>query len=263
MEHMSGPKPTVFIGSSSEGLHVAHTFQVALEASGTCEATVWDQDVFEVSAYTMTGLLQAAQQYDFAALVATGDDITESRGITGVAPRDNVVFELGLFMGALGHERVMILCPAEPQIRLPSDVAGITRLPSYGTRDDGNLRAAIQAAALAAGRSIAMRGRRTHDTRLTTSEGATSRSARPNHRDALARDLDLLCENATDQGWRIRTRSETTLRLEGPRRRRRTYTIPESAEEARRGLRGFVGVLRADGLRVNSRLRRPVPVDTP
>jgi hypothetical protein len=261
MVRMSGTKPTVFIGSSSEGLAVAHTFQVALEASGQCEATVWDQDIFAVSTYTMTSLLQAAQQFDFAALVATGDDITESRRMTGVAPRDNVIFELGLFMGALGLERVMILCPAEPSIRLPSDIAGITRLPSYSTRNDGNLRAALQAAVLAAGRSITTRGRRIQDTRPTDNVGRSSRPAHLDHRDALVRDLDLLCGNAADQGWRIRTRSETTLRLEGPRRRRRTFTIPESAEEARRDLRKFIDILRADGLRVNSRLRHPIPID--
>jgi hypothetical protein len=254
-------KPTVFIGSSSEGLAVARTFQVALEGSVHCEATVWDQDVFDVSAYTMTSLLQAAEQYDFAALVATGDDMTESRGKTDVAPRDNVIFELGLFMGALGLDRVMVLCPSDPPIRLPSDIAGITRLPSYSTRSDGNLRAAMQAAVHAAGRSIASRGPRPRDARPTGKAGGSSRSSDLDHRGALVRDLDLLCRNAMAQGWRVRTRSETTLRLEGPRRRRRTFTIPESAEEARQGLRRFVSVLRADGLRVNSRLRRPVTAD--
>jgi hypothetical protein len=256
---MRGTKPTVFIGSSSEGLHVAHTFQVALEASGQCEATVWDQDVFAISAYTMASLLQAAQQYDFAVLVATGDDITEKRGTTGVAPRDNVIFELGLFIGALGLERVMVLCPAEPPIHLPSDIAGITRLPSYSTRSDGNLRAAMQAAVHAAGRSIASRGPRPRDARPAGKAGGSSRSSDLDHRGALVRDLDLLCRNAMAQGWRVRTRSDTTLRLEGPQRRRRTFTIPESTEEARQNLRGFIGILRADGLRLNSRLRRPIP----
>ena len=43
-------------------------------------------------------------------------------------PRDNVIFELGLLMGALGRERVFILKPRNVDIRIPSDLLGVTWL---------------------------------------------------------------------------------------------------------------------------------------
>jgi hypothetical protein len=39
----------------------------------------------------------------FAVLIITPDDVVSSRDIEAQAPRDNVMFELGLFMGRLGR----------------------------------------------------------------------------------------------------------------------------------------------------------------
>jgi predicted nucleotide-binding protein len=47
--------------------------------------------------------------FDFAILVLTPDDLTQSRGKQQPSPRDNVVFELGLFIGALGRDRVFMV----------------------------------------------------------------------------------------------------------------------------------------------------------
>lgn len=251
-------RPRVFIGSSSEGLDVAENLQVALESKVACEVTVWHQGVFDVSDYTMYSLVEAARQADFAILVASGDDMTESRGSTDASPRDNVIFELGLFMGVLGIDRVMILCPEAPPVRLPSDLKGFTRLQNYRTRDDGNLRAALQAAVLQAANVIEKRGPR------ATGEPTSRPTAGPGpHLNAdadeeLIREIDLICQSAKSQGWRVRTRSTTTLRLERPDRTRHTFSIPQDSYEARRDLRKFAGKLRANGLRVNKRARSSI-----
>ena len=45
----------------------------------------------------------------FAVLIATPDDQVRSRGADAPAPRDNVILELGLFMGGLGRPRTILV----------------------------------------------------------------------------------------------------------------------------------------------------------
>ena len=65
---------------------------------------------------------------DFAVLLLSPDDKVISRDTTSDAPRDNIVFELGLFMGALGHSRTFLVYPHGIDIKIPTDLAGITPL---------------------------------------------------------------------------------------------------------------------------------------
>ena len=71
-------QPAVFIGSSAEGEHLAECLQVHL--AKVSEPTVWSQGVFGVGGTTIGSLARASQEYDFAVLVLTADDVTESRG---------------------------------------------------------------------------------------------------------------------------------------------------------------------------------------
>jgi predicted nucleotide-binding protein len=73
-------------------------------------------------------------------------------------PRDNVIFELGLFIGALGKERTFLVCP-EDAPRLPSDLQGIVHV-QYRERDDGNFEAAVRPGVFRIVREIEERGRR-------------------------------------------------------------------------------------------------------
>src|ERR1039458_2888109 len=94
--------PKVFLGSSSEGLSVAKAIQTGLKEAAVCRPRRWDQGVISLSQTTIEALTKAASTYDFAILVATPDDVSESRGTRQVCPRDNVLFETGLFVGTLG-----------------------------------------------------------------------------------------------------------------------------------------------------------------
>lgn len=138
-------RPTIFIGSSSEGKQVADTLHSLLET--VADPIVWDQGVFNLSSGTLEALIQITGKTDFAVLVLTGDDIVSIRSETLDAPRDNVIFELGLCMGSLGRDRTFMLSEQSPTLKLPSDLAGITRA-TYGRRADGNLHAALTTAAL-------------------------------------------------------------------------------------------------------------------
>ncbi|QRK06734.1 nucleotide-binding protein [Archangium violaceum] len=133
-------KPRIFIGSSVEGLPIAESIQLGLDYDAEC--TIWSQGVFGLSGGTLESLSRAVEEFDFAVLVLTPDDLVQKRGKTRSSPRDNVLFELGLFMGALGRERTYIVYCRDVPIDLPTDLAGVT-VASFGKRTDNNLHAAL------------------------------------------------------------------------------------------------------------------------
>ena len=115
-------KPRVFIGCSVEGLRYAKIIQLQL-ADGT-HTTIWNQGVFGLSRGTLETLVAERLNYDYAILVLTPDDTRIKRDKEGPIPRDNVIFELGLFMGSLGRDRVFMV--VKDGTELPTDLAGIT-----------------------------------------------------------------------------------------------------------------------------------------
>ncbi len=121
---MSSGRPSVFIGSSSEGRQIAEYLQVLLDAN--CEVEIWSQGTFGVGDSTLASLVAALERFDFAVLVVTADDTGTARGQGYAAPRDNVLFELGLFMGALGPARTFIVVDRSNPPKLPTDLAGVT-----------------------------------------------------------------------------------------------------------------------------------------
>lgn len=137
-------KPKIFIGSSVEGLSVAYSIQQNL--AHDAEATVWDQGVFELSSTTMESLNKVLTTIDFGIFVFSPDDVTFMRGVTSTTVRDNVLFELGLFIGKIGRERVFFITPTSDLIRLPTDLLGVTPAYYEPKRDDGSLQAATGAA---------------------------------------------------------------------------------------------------------------------
>lgn len=239
----------VFIGSSSEHFETARYLQSELEKFTGCEATCWDQDVFRLSTYALESISTAAQQSDFAVLLATPDDTTSKRGLSEPSPRDNVIFELGLFMGVLGRERTFLVADRTDQnLQLPSDFSGLT-YAWFKSRTDENIRAALNNPVLEIAREIKELGAR------PAAVSSSSSGSADEH--ALSRELDTLCQNAVAQGWRVRTRSATTLRLQDRRGVKHTLSL-STPETARVALREFVHRLRANGLRVNRSIRQPV-----
>ncbi len=134
-------KPGLFIGSSVEGLTVANAIQQNLEHD--CNPTVWSQGIFDSSSNTLDSLLKAVKNHHFAIFVFTPDDVLQIREKSVAAARDNIVFELGLFLGAHGKERVFFVRPRGVDLHIPTDLLGIISGTYDDNRSDGNTNAAL------------------------------------------------------------------------------------------------------------------------
>src|SRR5688572_22841772 len=120
-------KKKLFIGSSSEELKLAEAAKAILDAD--FDVTIWNNSlwepaVFKINQNFLADLLKAALQYDFGILLGTPDDKVVYRGSEVLQPRDNVLFELGLFTGRLGTSKCALLL--EKSVKFPSDLQGIT-----------------------------------------------------------------------------------------------------------------------------------------
>lgn len=135
-------KPTVFIGSSVEGLSIAHAVQQLLEHDA--DVTVWSQGVFELSHYPLDSLREALRNSDFGIFIFTPDNMVEMRNEKHSAVRDNVIFEMGMFVGLLGKEKNFIVMPKNRKdLHLPTDLVGLNPAVYDTERRDGNLTAAL------------------------------------------------------------------------------------------------------------------------
>ena len=135
-------KLPLFIGSSKESLDIAYALQENLEH--VAEGTVWDQGIFALSQPAISSLLKALDNYKFAVFILSPDDVTKIRGEEYQTARDNIIFELGLFIGRLGLEKTFFVIPrASEDMHLPTDIAGLTPAYFEANRGDRNLRAAL------------------------------------------------------------------------------------------------------------------------
>jgi len=120
-------KRKLFIGSSSEGLNVAEMIKLTIESKcgDWIEIKIWNEgDIFILNTGTLDCLMRTAMRYDYAVLVATKDDVLIKRDEKQLVARDNVIFEAGLFLGALGKNRTFLV--ADKSINLPTDFNGTT-----------------------------------------------------------------------------------------------------------------------------------------
>ena len=116
-------KPRIFLGSSGKQADLLQALTRGLEDVADVEP--WTT-TFNPGRSTLDRLVELSQEVDFAAFVFAQDDWTATDASeTGQAsPRDNVVFEAGLFGGALGIRRTFILHATDS--KLPTDLLGLT-----------------------------------------------------------------------------------------------------------------------------------------
>src|SRR3954471_4213025 len=118
-------KPRMFIASSVEHIDLAYAAQESLEHD--VESTVWSQGVFSISRTAMASLIDALDDSDFGLFILAPDDVTAIRDTSMKTVRDNVIFELGLFVGRLGNDRCFLIIPRGVEdLHLPTDLLGLT-----------------------------------------------------------------------------------------------------------------------------------------
>ena len=121
-------KPRIFLGSSGQQAKLLQALTRGLEDVAHVEP--WTTS-FNPGTTTLERLLELAHEVDFAAFVFAQDDWTTNSphassppGSAQASPRDNVVFEAGLFGGALGMRRTFIIHASDS--KLPTDLLGLT-----------------------------------------------------------------------------------------------------------------------------------------
>jgi hypothetical protein len=134
---LSRVKPRIFLGSSGKQAKLVQALTRGL--AGVADVEPWTA-VFNPGVSTLDRLVELTREVDFAAFAFAEDDWTSNpsdEAAQGQAsPRDNVVFEAGLFGGALGMRRTFIL--HAKGAKLPTDLLGMTavRYPPALTASD-------------------------------------------------------------------------------------------------------------------------------
>jgi hypothetical protein len=121
-------KPRIFLGSSGKQAKMLQAVERGL--GEVAEVEPWTTS-FNPGVSTLERLIELTRQVDFAVFIFAADDWTAS-GISSdpdtasgqASPRDNVVFEAGLFGGVLGMRRTFIL--HAHGAKLPTDLLGMT-----------------------------------------------------------------------------------------------------------------------------------------
>jgi hypothetical protein len=130
---------SVFIMCSTEGLTVARAVQANLRRPDL-RIEIWDEVEKHQNESLLGSLLNSASFYDFGIAILTPDDVQRARqpapfslrGRRQRAPRDNVIFEAGLFLGRLGVGRSFVVLHKEA--KLPTDLSG-TIIALFDARD--------------------------------------------------------------------------------------------------------------------------------
>ena len=121
-------RPRIFLGSSAQQQKLLQALTRGLQ--DIADVDPWTT-VFNPGVSTLDRLVELTREVDFAAFVFAQDDWTTKGASPDAAsgeasPRDNVVFEAGLFGGALGMRRTFIL--HANGAKLPTDLLGLTSI---------------------------------------------------------------------------------------------------------------------------------------
>ncbi len=120
----------VFIGSSKEQQGTAELIVdfMAQNFRETLQPVPWYES-WQAGKVPIQALLDLVKGTDASILLLYPDDYLTFRDVDWRAPRDNLIFEAGMFMASHGPERTHLLIPLDPDtgaVKLPTDISGLT-----------------------------------------------------------------------------------------------------------------------------------------
>ncbi len=134
------PKKRIFIGSSVEGLDIARKIKSGLKYDAHVDT--WADGIFDEPGKAYIEVLEGIlSDYEYSIFVFNPDDKVYSRGKMQDIPRDNVIFEYGLFMGKHSRKNTFFIIPRGGDVKIMSDLLGITCLDYDPTNP--NLQSAV------------------------------------------------------------------------------------------------------------------------
>lgn len=134
-------QPILFLGCSTEALSLAQEIQSALKHDVITK--IWTDGIFHASKTPIEDLTAVVGEIDFGLVLLTPDDKTISRSKSFMSPRDNVLLELGLIMGAIGRDRTFFVIQQGTKTKIPSDLLGVMPLEFVSDPNPANLAARI------------------------------------------------------------------------------------------------------------------------
>lgn len=122
----------LIVFSSNEQLPLARAIQAEFYNNGiSCK--LWSNAFFKPSTYILDNFSNLSSEYNKAIIILGKDDCTKSRGKKYWAPRDNVILELGICIGALRLKNTFFVHPND--VKIPSDLSGINPISISDTEE--------------------------------------------------------------------------------------------------------------------------------
>ncbi len=218
MHNPPSGKPKLFVTSMAEGHPIAEVLEAGL--LDAADVTLWREEISTPSSPAFEKLVDASGDFDFAVFVLLS------------ATEDDVLLQLGVFLGALGPERIAVVCPTSGSFELPAELGGALRA-TYAPPRNGNAHEALEPVCAAikghlkllgppSNPHVARRLRRTLGTACMVGPGRTLRIVDISATGALLEtfgeipegqllDLDLALEN----GRRVRATARV-VRIQHP-----------------------------------------------
>lgn len=148
-ENRPARKPTVFVGCAGGNLSLAYALQDYLDEAFLI--TVWDQRTVRSNRILQQELVRNAEKSDFAIFIVGLDAPAGASADHPYFLNQNVLYEIGLFSGAIGSENVFLVVPRnfKQSLAIPTDLEGVTFVRYNNSRfqEDGNSKAAMAGAA--------------------------------------------------------------------------------------------------------------------
>ncbi|MDI1255663.1 MAG: nucleotide-binding protein [Flavobacterium sp.] len=120
-------KIKIFIGSSTEALKIARKIKSGLKYDAHVDT--WADGIFDEPGKVYIEILEdILNNYEYGIFVFNPDDNVFSRGKLVSIPRDNVIFEYGMFLGKHSRKKAFFIVPRGVDIKIMTDVLGITCL---------------------------------------------------------------------------------------------------------------------------------------